>query len=101
MDDLVSLLKILPDGLSVTAVIIVVILFLKHINDLQEKFKETVETLKESSKNEVMLLSTTFNDKFSRAQEDVAKLLDKLVAGVEHHNKLMEDISEALTKKGN
>lgn len=98
MDDLVSLLRILPDGLSVTAVIIVVILFLKHINELQENNKKSLEEIKEGFKQEIKAVTETIGSQYKDIQEDVAKLLTELIANAKEHNKFLERIAQAIEK---
>lgn len=98
MDDLVSLLRILPDGLSVTAVIIVVILFLKYINELQMAHAKTIEEIKEGFKSEVQHLTDTVGTEYKEVQKDVARLLTDLLTIGKEHIKSTERIAQALEK---
>lgn len=99
MDDLVSLLRILPDGLSVTAVIIVVILFLKHINDLQEKQQKILAEIKEGFKAEVQQVTSVLGTEFKEVQKDVIRGVDSLNTTAKDCTKFIERIAQALEKK--
>lgn len=98
MDDLVSLLRILPDGLSVTAVIIVVILFLKYINELQTAYAKTIDEIKEGFKAEVQHITDTIGNEYKEVQKDVAKLLTDLLTIGKDHIKIQERIAQAIEK---
>lgn len=47
MEEIIGLLKLLPQGVSVTAVIIVVTMFLKHLKEMQQDHRTTMSDLAE------------------------------------------------------
>lgn len=60
-DNSVDFLKLLPPGASVTAVIVVVFVFLKFIKEMQAEHKTTIKEMQQEQKTTIKELTDNYN----------------------------------------
>ena len=105
--EIVNLVKLIPDGLSVIAVIVVVILFLRQ----QDKSNEVITSLSDKQENLISQMMQRFNESIEKGrssyQEQISKLAnqntdsqrqyqDQIQQMLQSHFKITKESIEAL-----